>query len=126
MVRAGPMSPVSRAAHCRVLESTSVVRRLPSSRSIAWNAHMDGGKSRRTPRAPASGERAALSGYDAQLRIAAARIRDAFERGTLEQIAVADPEAGTADDFQMVTMHEQLVRLDAFQVKWSSKTVAIA
>lgn len=62
---------------------------------------------------PAEGERNAVVGISGQYRIAAEVVYRAFER--LDWIRVADPSAGTADDFQYKcgsTRH-------ALQVKWS-------
>jgi hypothetical protein len=77
-------------------------------------------------RAPAEGERTALRGYAAQLKVGAARILQAFEEGVLEAVAVADPEAGRVDDLQMLTVGPGGVQVDAFQVKWSGESAALA
>jgi AAA domain len=61
-----------------------------------------------------------------QFKIAAVRILTAFEQGTLHSIAVADPEAGRVDDFQMLTSDAASLRVDAFQVKWSHTNQPIA
>lgn len=67
---------------------------------------------------PADGERAAVVGFSAQYRIAAALIYQAVWKGRLEFIRLADPEAGRVDDIQIATPGQ----LDAYQVKWSAKT----
>ena len=86
----------------------------------------DPDSSARNATAPADGERRALRGYVPQLKVAAAHILNAFEQGTLEAIAVADPEAGRVDDLQMVTAPPGGVRVDAFQVKWSRDAAPVA
>ena len=54
-----------------------------------------------TTRAPAWGERDAVTGYYPQYRISAARVIRALRDDTLQWIAVADPKAGRVDDFQI-------------------------
>lgn len=76
--------------------------------------------------APGEGERRALRGYVPQLKVAAARILEAFERGTLLAVALADPEAGRVDDLQLLTGNGSELRLDAFQVKWSGNANPLA
>jgi hypothetical protein len=66
---------------------------------------------------PGDGERAAVSGFSAQYRVAAALIYRSVWKGRLEFIRLADPEAGRVDDIQIATPG----RLDAYQVKWSTK-----
>ena len=61
------------------------------------------------------GERAAISGYRPQYEIAASIVLYHLRNGTLEWIKLADPNAGSIDDFQIATPG----RLDAYQVKWS-------
>jgi hypothetical protein len=65
------------------------------------------------------GKRRALRGYVPQLKVPAAQILTIFEQGTVEAIAVADPEAGRVDDLQLLTDAPSGVRVDDFQVKWS-------
>lgn len=69
----------------------------------------------RSGRAPAEGERAAVSGYSVQYRTSAGLTLAALRDETLEWIALADPEAGTLDDFQLARRG----RLDAYQVRFS-------
>jgi hypothetical protein len=66
---------------------------------------------------PADGERAAVGGFSAQYRVAAALIYRSVWKGRLEFIRLADPEAGRVDDIQIATPGQ----LDAYQVKWSAK-----
>ena len=67
-----------------------------------------------TTRAPAWGERDAVTGYYPQYRISAARVIRALRDDTLQWIAVADPRAGRVDDFQIGSGQ----RVDGFQFKW--------
>ena len=76
--------------------------------------------------APGEGERNALRGYAAQLKVAAARILGAFEDGVLEAVAVADPDVGRVDDLQLLTRRPEGVRVDGFQVKWSGTSKPLA
>ncbi|HEY60588.1 MAG TPA: hypothetical protein G4N92_07905 [Anaerolineae bacterium] len=71
---------------------------------------------------PAIGERSAAGGYRPQYIVGASIIYDTLEKGDLEWIKVADPEAGRVDDFQIATT----ARVDAFQVKWEKYTGAIS
>lgn len=66
-------------------------------------------------RNPSDGERAAISGYNAQYRLSAKLILQALRSNTLEWIRLADPVAGHLDDFQIGTPN----RLDAYQIKWT-------
>ena len=85
----------------------------------------DNPKTRRsTP--PGEGERRALSGYLPQYKVAAARILQVFEAGTLHAVAVADPEGGAVDDLQLLTGHLDALRVDGFQVKWSATAAPLA
>lgn len=77
-------------------------------------------------RAPGEGERAALRGYAAQLKVGASHILQAFEDGVLDAVAVADPKAGRIDDIQLLTNRAEGVRVDAFQVKWSGDADPVA
>ena len=79
---------------------------------------------RSTP--PGEGERRALSGYLPQYKVAAARILQAFEAGTLHAVAVADPEGGAVDDLQLLTGHLDALGVDGFQVKWSATAAPLA
>ena len=79
---------------------------------------------RSTP--PGEGERRALSGYLPQYKVAAARILQVFEAGTLHAVAVADPDGGAVDDLQLLTGHLDALRVDGFQVKWSAKATPLA
>src|SRR5688572_10415448 len=81
---------------------------------------------RRSPSPPGEGERRALRGYSAQLKVASARILEAFDRGVLHAIAVADPDAGRVDDVQLLTSSPSVLRVDAFQVKWSRDAEPLA
>ena len=67
-----------------------------------------------TTRAPAWGERDAVTGYYPQYRMSAARVIRALRDDTLQWIAVADPKAGRVDDFQIGSGQ----RVDGFQFKW--------
>ena len=63
---------------------------------------------------PGEGERLAVSGYRYQYLVGADETLDALEEGYLEWVRVADPEAGSVDDFQIA----RTARVDAYQVKW--------
>ena len=69
-----------------------------------------------TSPAPADGERRALAGYTPQFTLAARLLIQALASRSLDWVKVADPEAGSLDDFQVATAG----RLDAYQVKWAS------
>ena len=64
---------------------------------------------------PAWGERNAITGYYPQYRLSAAMVIRGLREGSLSWIALADPNAGRVDDFQIATDQ----RVDAFQFKWS-------
>jgi hypothetical protein len=64
---------------------------------------------------PAHGERIAIGGYHPQYLLAASLALGALERGQLEEVRLADPDAGHLDDFRLVTPGV----LDAYQVRWS-------
>ena len=64
---------------------------------------------------PASGERAAISGYSAQYIVAAEIIYEHIKRGSLDWIRLIDPEAGRVDDVVIGSTG----RVDAYQVKWA-------
>ena len=64
---------------------------------------------------PARGERAAVIGYRAQYRAAAALIIERLAAATLDCIRLADPEAGKLDDLQIIGGGT----LEACQFKWS-------
>ena len=66
-------------------------------------------------RPPAEGERNAISGYHAQYSISASLILRTLREDRLQQIWVADPNAGRVDDIQIGSQS----RVDAYQVKWS-------
>jgi hypothetical protein len=85
----------------------------PDSADLAAPAHQD--QPRTHSRAPALGERSALTGYVPQYEIAAGVLLRTLTNEELEWLALVDPEAGRLDDFQIATPG----RLDAFQVKWS-------
>lgn len=69
----------------------------------------------RNRRAPALGERAALIGFYAQNRAAAAILLMSLLSGRLEWARFGDLEAGRVDDLQIAAPK----RLDAYQFKWS-------
>lgn len=75
---------------------------------------------------PGEGERRALSGIVPQYRVAAEKIYGALRDGRLESIAIANPDAGTLDDVGVAKWHGSKLVLDAYQVKWSAKSSAIA
>lgn len=68
-----------------------------------------------TSRPPSSGERAAITGYNAQYRVAASLILPLLANETLTAIRIADPRAGRVDD--LILRSQEAVR--AFQIKWS-------
>lgn len=67
------------------------------------------------PVQPAQGERAAKGGYFPQDRCSAALLLACLEQSDFESVRIADPTAGTIDDFQIFTRG----RLDAYQFKWN-------
>ncbi len=69
-----------------------------------------------TSRPPASGERAAITGYEQQYRASAGMILRALQRRELEWVRVADMTAGRVDDLQLATPG----RLDAYQFKFGT------
>ena len=71
-------------------------------------------------RDPASGGRAAASGYRHQYAVAAGLTIEALRSPTFVEVRVEDPEAGRLDDIQIVRDG----RLDAYQVKWSGYSSA--
>lgn len=78
-----------------------------------------------TPIAPAEGERRALSGYLPQFKVAAEKVRAELVSRRLEAVVLADPEAGTLDDVQIVSRQPDAPsRLDAYQIKWVAGTLA--
>lgn len=64
-------------------------------------------------RSPAAGERAAMSGFRPQYKVAAHLTLEHLRE--IVWIAVADPAAGSVDDFSFATSHE----VHGLQVKWS-------
>lgn len=72
--------------------------------------------------APGEGERRALSGYVPQYKVAAEKIHARLSAGDLHEIGIADPEAATLDDIQIVHHQGSALVLDAFQVKWGDPT----
>lgn len=68
--------------------------------------------------APADGERNALSGFLPQYKVAAEKVLRELTAGTLESVVLGDREAGRLDDFQLVCIRRNGLRLDAYQVKW--------
>lgn len=86
---------------------------MPASRKREPSSDASSAASSRQ-RSPSLGERAAVLGYSAQYLVAAELIHEALLGGRLEWIALADPEAGRVDDFQIAKPG----RLDAFQIKW--------
>jgi hypothetical protein len=63
----------------------------------------------------AEGERRAISGYSAQFRTAAMLTLRSLRDDDFQWVRVADPDAGTLDDFQICTS----ARVDAYQIKYS-------
>jgi hypothetical protein len=53
-------------------------------------------------RTPASGEKAAIAGYQAQYEYSACRIFYHMREGTLKGVAIANPEAGIVDDLLVI------------------------
>lgn len=77
----------------------------------------------KTPKstAPAAGERAALVGYYAQNRAAAALILRGLQTRSILWARLGDITAGRVDDLQIATPN----RLDVYQFKWSDYAGAI-
>ncbi|SFI70216.1 P-loop NTPase family protein [Planctomicrobium piriforme] len=76
------------------------------------------GKQRKSP---STGEKAAIGGFFPQFALAAEMALDAAQRGIFDGIRLIDPDAGIADDFQILTPN----RLDAYQVKWEGTPSAL-
>lgn len=69
----------------------------------------------RVDKEPAWGERNAVTGYYPQYRVSAALVISGLRQGSLSWVALADPNAGRVDDFQIATDQ----RVDGYQFKWS-------
>jgi NACHT domain len=80
---------------------------------------------KKKPRPPAEGERTALSGFVPQYLVAAEKVLQQLNAGTLKAVIIGDPEAGRLDDFQLIREHEGSLRLDAYQVKWGDPARAL-
>ena len=95
----------------------------PTSGALTMTA-VDGkqhSRSRGKPKvAPAEGERRAQSGLVPQYTIAAEKLYALLLDGRLEAVGVADPEAETLDDIQIVRRSVSGLVLDAYQVKWGA------
>ncbi len=76
--------------------------------------------SRRTRVAPGEGERRAQRGLVPQYKVAAEKIYALLTSGRLHAVGIADPEADTLDDIQVIRSQGAQLILDAYQVKWSS------
>lgn len=76
---------------------------------------MQSGTNKKKGTSPSLGEKAAITGFEPQYALAADFAFQAARNGRLESIRLIDPNAGIADDFQIVTSN----RVDAFQVKWN-------
>ena len=70
--------------------------------------------------APGEGERRAQRGLVPQYKVAAEKIYALLADGRLHSVGLADPEAGTLDDIQLIRSHGAQLVLDAYQVKWST------
>lgn len=69
--------------------------------------------------APGEGERRAQRGLIPQYKVAAEKVYAALIRGELHEVGLADPEAKTLDDVQILRRRGASLVLDAYQVKWS-------
>jgi hypothetical protein len=67
---------------------------------------------------PGEGERRAQAGLIPQYKVAAEKIYALLAEGWLHEVGIADPEAETLDDIQLVRRHGSELVLDAYQVKW--------
>lgn len=76
--------------------------------------------------APGEGERRAQRGLVPQYKIAAEKIYALLADGRLHAVGLADPEADTLDDIQLIRGHGGQLVLDAYQVKWSKPGEAFA
>lgn len=70
--------------------------------------------------APGEGERRAQRGLVPQYKVAAEKIYALLADGRLHSVGLADPEADTLDDIQLIRRHGVELVLDAYQVKWST------
>lgn len=70
---------------------------------------------------PAEGERRAQLGLVPQYKIAAEKIYALLLDGSFHEVGIADPEAKTLDDIQLVRQHGAGLILDAYQVKWGER-----
>lgn len=69
--------------------------------------------------APGEGERRAQRGLIPQYKVAAEKVYTALIHGELREVGLADPEAETLDDVQIIRRRGASLVLDAYQVKWS-------
>jgi hypothetical protein len=75
--------------------------------------------SQRSGVAPGEGERRAQRGLVPQYKVAAEKIYALLTSGRLYALGIADPEADTLDDIQVIRSQGAQLILDAYQVKWS-------
>lgn len=68
---------------------------------------------------PGEGERRAQRGLVPQYKVAAEKIYALLSAGRLHAVGLADPDADTLDDVQVIRSHGGRLVLDAYQVKWS-------
>lgn len=78
-----------------------------------------GNSTARAAVAPGEGERRAQRGLVPQYKVAAEKIYAALADGRLHAVGLADPDADTLDDIQLIRGHGGQLVLDAYQVKWS-------
>lgn len=76
--------------------------------------------------APGEGERRAQRGLVPQYKVAAEKIYALLADGRLHAAGLADPEADTLDDIQLIRSHGGQLVLDAYQVKWSQPGETLA
>lgn len=70
---------------------------------------------------PGEGERRAQAGLVPQYKLAAEKIYALLSEGSLHEVGIADPEAETLDDIQLVRRHGSSLILDAYQIKWGGR-----
>lgn len=78
-----------------------------------------GNSTARAAVAPGEGERRAQRGLVPQYKVAAEKLYALLADGRLHAVGLADPEADTLDDIQLIRGHGGQLVLDAYQVKWS-------
>jgi hypothetical protein len=88
--------------------------------------HLDADTGHRMTVAPGEGERRAQRGLVPQYKVAAEKIYALLADGRLHAVGIADPEASTLDDIQVVRRHSGQLVLDAYQVKWSAPGETLA